>query len=245
MRPAAVVLALTIASPALASGPLGHAPPARMLPDADERPDGTPDELPRRLVEIDLAPTIATIGCAGSAPASAATPDPCARLGAAPGLAIGGFYRLLPNVAIGATGTFAHVGWDASRGLGAPATGASGTWWSAGLAGRAYLFAEGRFDPSIGFSFGAGALALGGTTSEGAITLTRKGFSSTADLDLPFWIDSHTRVGPDVAFTWQPGSGSERCVNGTCLDGSNVFARVPAFALRAGLSITVGLGDEL
>jgi len=205
-----------------------------------------PEEFLRRSVEIIAAPHVGWIGCGGSAPSSATTPDPCAKLGFAPGLDLAVLWRMAPHFAMGAWAGYAAVSWDARQGTADPlAKNGPGRWWNVGLEARGYLRSEGSFDPYVGFGLGAGFLSL---TSHGVpddITLQRDGLVSRATVGADWWVTGSLRLGPQLGFLWQPFGGTEICGPDRCLDASNALARMPNRSLRLSLNVTFGVGDEL
>jgi tRNA-(ms[2]io[6]A)-hydroxylase len=243
MRAVLVALAL-VATPTAAFAqtrlPAGYRLPPPLADGPEKAPSREPDDVPRRRFELTLAGTGGLLGCAGNAPRTPGTPDPCAHLEPIGGAAITALLRPIPHVAMGATFSYARFGWDASHGLGRGA--GEATWTHLGLAAKGYLFDAGTLEPWIGSTIGGGWLSM---NADGGDQLWRNGVAMTGSLGVDVWVSGKLRVGPFGEVAWQPGSGVERCSGGVCLDATGSVARIPDHAFRAGISVTAGLGDEL
>jgi hypothetical protein len=198
----------------------------------------------RRSFELALGPNAGLIGCSGAAPASVAESDPCRELSPAFGLEAQGLWRLSGHWALGARLEYTHFSWDARLALGQPASGGTGRWPFLGLEGRGYLFDEGAFDPYLGAALGWGLLSMEFREGAEELALRRESLATAISAGASWWVSSRMRVGPNLTFSWQPFGGVERCERGVCLDGS-AFGRVPNRALRLGITVTFGAGDEL
>ena len=226
-------------------------PPTTPLPPASA-PAREPEEITRHVVELGVVGSVGLLGCAGAAPRTTATPDPCASLGVAPGVDLDALWRLTSHLALGGWAGFTGFSWDAAKGTGGAAPGSTisaashgGRWWSVGLEARAYLFGEGAFDPFVAFGLGGGLLSLNAKAGAQDLQFSRSSLVSKASLGATWWATSRLRLGPQLDFLWQPFGSTEFCTDGTCLDASNVIARIPNRALRLGLSVSFGVGDEL
>ena len=198
----------------------------------------------RRSFEFALGPTAGLLGCTGSAPASAAQADPCRALGPVFGAEAQALWRLSGHWAIGARAEYSQFDWDARLALGPQAGGGSGRWPFVGLEGRGYLFDEGAFDPYLGVALGWGFLALGWREGGAEPSIRRESLATAISAGATWWVSAHMKVGPNLTFLWQPFGGVERCEGGVCLDGSGL-GRVPNRALRLGITVSFGVGDEL
>ncbi len=198
----------------------------------------------RRSFEFSLGPTAGLLGCTGSAPGSAAEADPCRDLSPAFGAEAIGLFRLSGHWAIGARLEYTHFAWDAGLAFGPQAGGGTARWPFAGLEGRGYLFDEGAFDPYLGVALGWGLLSMGWREGGAEPSLRRESLATVISTGAQWWVSGHMKVGPELSFLFQPFGGVERCDGGVCLDGS-AFGRVPNRALRLGITVSFGVGDEL
>lgn len=246
--PLLAALAL-VSSPARALPPAEPNAPAYRLPPAGPLPPPPAPlrEAPayaRRAFELAIGPQAGLLGCHGAVPGSIAAGDPCRDVSPAFGVEAQGLWRLSGHWALGARLDYARVAWDAGLAFGPSASGGAGRWPFVGLEGRGYLFDEGAFDPYLGVALGWGLLAMGWREGDADVALEREGLATTVSAGASWWLSSRLRVGPNLSLLWQPLGGVERCEGRVCLDGS-ALGRAPNRALRLGITVTFGVGDEL
>jgi hypothetical protein len=224
-------------------------PPAYRLPPAGPLPP-PPSPLrdepayARRSFEVALGPNAGLLGCTGSAPGNALQSDPCRSLSPGFGAEAQGLWRMTGHWALGARLEYTHFSWDARLAFGPQAGGGSGRWPFVGLEGRGYLFDEGAFDPYLGVALGWSFLSMGWREGAAEPSVRRESLSTVVSAGASWWVSGHMRVGPSLSFLWQPFGGIERCEGGVCIDGTGL-GRVPNRALRLGITVSFGVGDEL
>lgn len=223
--------------------PAYRLPPAGPLPPPPS-PLREEPSYARRSFELALGPNAGLIGCTGSAPGSALESDPCRDLNYGFGAELDALWRMSGHWAIGARLEYTHFAWDAGLAFGPQAGGGAGRWPFVGLEGRGYLFDEGAFDPYLGVALGWGFLSMGWREGGAEPAAKRESLATVVSAGATWWVSGHLRLGPSLSFLFQPFGGAEYCNGGVCLDGS-ALGRVPNRALRLGITVTFGVGDEL
>lgn len=204
------------------TGPL---PPRASLPGSLPLPEPRPRQSPRRPLELSLAVSAFLPNCG-----SGSLNDRFC-LTVAPGLGaeLSLLYRVTPYFAFGAEAALSGF---AGRGRGwLSSSGGDARFF--GAAGRVYFADDGRWDPYLALTLGAGALTLQGDDSKLEPAAT-KGLGARVAGGVDVVLGSHVRVGPSASFAhwvaWSSPGGA--------------YGRMLGFA-TLGLRVTASLGEVL
>jgi hypothetical protein len=204
-------------------------------PDLGPPPGREEDEHPRRAWEIAPRVGVALPLCHGNAAGQAR----CDSTGTGEGLGLHALWRVAPYVALGVEGNLLRFGIDADRAAGS----ARSSWVGAVI--RGYFLERGWLDPYAQTGFGRGAVD---STYDGSGAMVRVGGSGPATMvgaGLDFWISSHVKAGPAIAYYWTFLGDMRACLGPVCSVTS--VGAVGAVASSASISLTVAvtLGREM
>jgi hypothetical protein len=208
-------------------------PPAP--PDPGPPPDREEDEHPRRAWEISPRLGFALPLCHGYA----AGQGRCDSTGTGTGMGAGALWRIAPYVALGLEGGLSRFGIDA----GVAAGSARSSW--VGAVVRGYFLERGFLDPYAQTGFGRGSFDTAYNEGGVEVRLGGSGPATMVGAGLDFWISSHVKAGPAIAYYWAFIGDMRSCSGPVCSVTSVRSAGAVASSASISLTVAVTLGREM
>jgi hypothetical protein len=207
------------------------------LPPAPPEPGPPPgreeDEHPRRTGEIAPRLGFALPICHGNGGGLGL----CDSTGPGRGVGLHALWRVAPYIALGVEGNLARFGIDADAAM------AQSTWLGAVV--RGYFLERGFLDPYVQTGLGRGSIDTAYDAAGVEVRVGGSGLSTMAGAGLDFWISSHVKAGPQIAYYWTLLGDMRACWGGVCSVSSVGSIGAVASSASIGLTAAVTLGREM
>jgi hypothetical protein len=154
-------------------------------------------------------------------------------------MGIAALWRLAPYVAVGVEADVSRFGINGDVGAGWTQS----SWLGAAV--RGYFLDRGFLDPYVEAGIGRGSIDTGYDTSVLAVRVGGSGLATMVGAGLDFWISSHVKAGPQIAYVWTFLGDVHACAGPVCSATSVGSTGAASSSASIGVTIAATLGREM